>query len=422
MADPYPIRPFGPDEFDATALLDEHAFHGRPMTGKRREAYVQQFEFDRSLAAYDGGTPVGATSIYSLRMSLPGAMAAVAGVTYVAVLPTHRRQGILSSLMRRQLTDLSEGGEAVAALWASEPGIYGRYGYGTASWSTSFRFSRGEGVLGRQAPAAEPGLRLRLADPEASREELGKLFDQVLPTRPGMYARNELWWNRALGTNNETGPDADPVRCLLAEDDSGIRGYAIYTGTQRWDDPMLLPDSVVHVSEMVSADPAATAAIWRDLLSRDLASEFSALLRPVDDPLVLMLSDLRRARRIIADGLWVRVVDVPRALTQRRYSAPVDVVIEVSDEILPRNATRWRLRTQPGSGGQQPGLAATCEVTSAPADLSLDVSALGAAYLGGTRLGDLARAGQVTEHTPGTLALASTALSWDPAPWCPMIF
>jgi predicted acetyltransferase len=422
MADPYPIRPFGPDEFNATYVVDEHAFLGRPMSDKRREAYLRQFEFDRSLAAYDGSTPVGVTSIYSLRMCLPGTMAPVAGVTYVAVLPTYRRQGILSSLMRRQLTDISEGDEAVAALWASEPGIYGRYGYGVASWGTSFKFARGEGVLGRQAPAVEPGLRLRLADPESSRDELGKLFDQVLPTRPGMYARDELWWDRALGTNNETGPDADPVRCLLAEDDNGIRGYAIYTPTQRWDEATLLPDSVLHVSEMVTVDPAATAAIWRDLLSRDLANEFTALLRPVDDPLILMVSDLRRARRTLADGLWIRLVDVPRALAQRRYSAPVDVVIEVSDDILPRNAARWRLRTELESGDQPQGLTASCEATSAAADVSLDIAALGAAYLGGTRLSALALAGQVTEHRPGTLARLSAALSWDPLPWCPMIF
>ncbi|HEY1919897.1 MAG TPA: GNAT family N-acetyltransferase [Streptosporangiaceae bacterium] len=422
MADPYPIRPFGPDEFNATYHVDEHAFLGRPMSDKHREAYLRQFEFDRSLAAFDGSTPVGVTSIYSLRMSLPGTVAPVAGVTYVAVLPTYRRQGILSSLMRRQLTDISEGDEAVAALWASEPGIYGRYGYGVASWGTSFKFAKGEGVLGRQAPAVERGLRLRLADPGSSRDELGKLFDQVLPTRPGMYARDELWWDRVLGTNNESGAGGDPVRCLLAEDDDGIRGYAIYTATQRWDEASMLPDSTLHVNEMVAVDPAATAAIWRDLLSRDLAGEFTALLRPVDDPLALMLSDLRRARRTLADGLWIRLVDVPRALAQRRYSAPVDVVIKVSDEILPRNAARWRLRTEPGPDGEGDGLAATCEATDSAADLSLDIAALGAAYLGGTQLGGLARAGQVTERRPGTLAAASTALSWDPPPWCPMIF
>ena len=454
MADPYPIRPFGPEEFDATHLVDMHAFHGRPMPEKQRAERIEQFEFDRSLAAYDGGTPVGCTGIYSLRMYVPGATVPVAGVTYVAVLPTHRRRGILSSLMHRQLSDLRDRGEAVAALWASETPIYGRYGYGAASWQVSCTFERGDGALGRQAPEPGPGLRLRLAGPETVRAEVGKLYDTVLPTRPGMYARDEHWWNRRLATmdNGLTG-DGDPVHCLLAEDDSGPRGYAVYAATSRWNEGTFLPDGRVSISEVVAIDPAATAAIWRDLLSRDLTGEFETLLRPVDDPLLYLLSDMRRARRRLVDALWVRLVDVPRALAQRRYASQVDVVIEVTDRLLPQNQGRWRLRTEPGPGaggqagrgpggqarrgpdggspggglpgfaaGPAAGLAAECTAASGPADLSVDVSGLGAAYLGGTRLGGLAEAGLITEHRAGALAALSAAMSWDPAPWCPMIF
>ena len=136
---------------------------------------------------------------------------------------------------------------------------------------------------------------------------------------------------------------ASPLRCLLAEDDAGPRGYALYNGHGRWDDgdvPVRLPAG--H-RELAATDPAATAALWADLLSRDLISEVTARLRPEDDPLLHLLADPRRARPAIADGLWARLVDVPGALSLRRYPCPVDVVIEVIDDWCPWNQGRWRL-------------------------------------------------------------------------------
>jgi predicted acetyltransferase len=430
MADPYPIRPADPDEFDAIFAVDQQAFYGRPINETHRAEILRHFEFDRSLVAFDGDVPVGISGIYSLRLCLPGAMAPVAGVTYIAVLPTYRRQGILSSLIRRQFDHIRDRGEAVAALWASESGIYGRYGYGTASWRARFSFRRGEGALGRHAPPAGPGLRLRIAEPESVRAELAKVYEAMLPARPGMFARDELWWNRVLSTAHGGQADGDPLHCLLAEDDSGPRGYAIYSGTARWDGQTFLPDSVLNIRETMATDPAATAALWADLLSRDLTTEYIAGMQPADDPVLHMLADPRRARLQIGDGLWIRLVDVPRSLAQRRYACPVDVVIEVSDPLLAANRGTWRLRTEAtastGDGADSArsgmGLAAACEPDTGPADLALDVNALGAAYLGGTRLGSLAGAGLVTEHRRGALAALSAAMSWDPAPWCPQIF
>ena len=195
MADPYPIRPVGPDEFAAFHEVDKQAFYGRPPSDRFRDELLRRLEFDRTLAAFDGGTPVGIAGVWSIRLCLPGAMAPAAGVTWVAVMPTHRRRGILSSLMRRQLADVRERGEAIAVLWASEAQIYSRYGYGAAAWHANFTFGRGEGVLDRNAPA-DAGLRLRIAVPEEVRAELAKVYDTVLPGRPGMFARDEHWWDR----------------------------------------------------------------------------------------------------------------------------------------------------------------------------------------------------------------------------------
>ena len=415
----YPIRPVAEDELAGFLAVDQHASHGTPLSERAHANLLARLEFDRTLVALDGDTIIGTAGVFSFQMRVPGAMAAVAGVSLVAVLPSHRRQGILSALMRRQLADVSERGEAVAVLFGSESGIYGRYGYGRASWQAAYRLQRGEGTLAPGAPA-DPGLRLRLAEPRSARAELAKVYDLALAERPGLYARTEPWWDRLLTDLHSDGRSSRPIRCLLAEDDSGPRGYAVFTSAERWDEDAGLPEGVLEVSEAIAADPAATAALWGNLLSQDLLSEFYARMRPVDDPLLYLLADPRRVRSVVSDGLWIRLVDVGSALTQRHYACPVDVVIEVADELCPQNAGRWRLAAE--AGAAPAGFRATCERTTVPADVVLPVRALGAAYLGGTRLRAMAKAGLVTEATPGSLAALSTAMSWEPAPWCPMTF
>ena len=417
--DTYPIRLVAEDELAAFLAVDQHASHGTPMSERAHANFLARLEFGRTLAAFDGDTIVGGTGAFSFQMRVPGAMAAVAGVSLVAVLPSHRRQGILSALMRRQLADVSERGEAVAVLFASESGIYGRYGYGRASWQAAYRLQRGEVALAPGAPA-EPGLRLRIAEPPSARAELAQVYDRALAERPGLYARTEPWWDRLLTDLHSEDGSSRQIRCVLAEDDSGPRAYAVFTSTECWDEDAGLPRGVLEVSEALATDPAATAALWDNLLSRDLVSEFHARMRPVDDPLLYLLADPRRVRSVVSDGLWVRLVDVGRALAQRHYASPVDVVIEVADEQCPQNAGRWRLAAE--AGVAPAGFRATCERTTAPADVVLPVWAVGAAYLGGTGLKAMANAGLITEATPGSLAALSTAMSWEPAPWCPMTF
>jgi predicted acetyltransferase len=416
---PYPIRPIEEDELDSFLNVDEHAFNTSPWSDDDRRVGIDRFEFDRTLAAFDDTTPVGVTMCYSFGLSVPGQeVLPAAGVTFVAVLPTHRRRGVLRSLMLRQLADVRDRGEPLAVLWASEAVIYGRYGYGRASWHLAFTLRRGEGRLTGTAASAADGLRLRIAEPEAALPELAKVYDAVLATRPGMFGRNDAWWRVMIYDPAEHRQGAGPLRCLLAEDASGTRGYALYAGTDTWAD--FLPENVLAVRELMATDPAASAALSADLLSRDLTTEFRLPRRPVDDPLLYQLADPRRTRPQLNDNLWVRIVDLPRALAGRRYACPVDVVLEVRDEILPANAGRWRLTTTAEASGG--GLAASCVPASAPADLALDVTELGAAYLGGTRLGALAGNGLVAELRPGAARQLSAALAWDPAPWCPMVF
>jgi predicted acetyltransferase len=424
---PYPIRPVSSEEFDAFHTVDMHAFHGSPLSPEERQLVLSHLEFDRSLAAFDGDTPVGTAGAYTFQLTVPGfAALPAAGVTWVSVLPSHRRRGVLSSLMRRQLADVRDRGEPLAVLWASESVIYPRFGYGRAMWHADFTLYRGEGTLARTAPVAgtapaDGGLRLRLVDPVAAIPELAKVYDAVLPSRPGFIARTESWWQRTVYDPADRRQGTSPLHCVLAEDDGGPRGYALYSAVNHWDSDTSLPDSTLNVREMVATDAEASAALAADLLSRDLTTEFRLRGRPVDDPLLYQLADPRRARPRLKDALWVRIIDVPGALARRRYSAPADVVLEVRDDLLPANAGRWRLTT--GSAAPDgAGLSATCAPSGSVPDVLLDVTQLGAAYLGGTTLSALAGAGLVTEGRPGAVRQLSTALSWDPAPWCPVNF
>jgi len=422
--DPYPIRPVSSDEFDGFHAVDMHAFNSSPLTGENRERDVARIEFDRTLAAFDGPVQVGTAGAYSFQLTVPGSRTLpAAGVTWVAVLPSHRRRGVLTSLMRRQLADIRERGEPVAVLWASEATIYPRYGYGRAMWHADLTLYRGEGALARQVPV-DGGLRLRIAEPAAVRPELAKVYEAVLASRPGFIARNEAWWQSAVFDPVDERQGASPLHCVLAEDDGGPRGYALYSGVNSWDAETALPDGVVTVRELVCADPAASASVSADLLGRDLITEFRLRRRPVDDPLLYQLADPRRARPRLKDALWARIIDLPGALAGRRYSAPVDTVIDVRDNLVPSNAGRWRLTTAEPAAADRNGLEASCvpAAASAPADLALDIAELGAAYLGGTPLGALAGAGLVAEQRAGAVRKLSAAMSWDPAPWCPISF
>jgi predicted acetyltransferase len=417
MTERYPLRPARPDEFEAFTQVPVQAFNDTETVAEVAEQERLVFEFDRSLAALDGQEMVGTAAAYSFQLTVPGGTARAGGVTFVSVRPSHRRRGILSQMMRHQLADIMARGEAIAALFASESGIYGRYGYGGASSQLRLTIRRGEGAL-RLAPGTDPSsVRLRDGQPADLRTELAKVYDAALPHRPGMMARDERWWESILADPVSGRHGMSPLKCVLASDGTGPRGYALYRTKPDWDEDGLPSGSLV-VRELFAADAATTAALWGDLLTRDLIGEVVARQRPVDDPLLDMLADRRRARAQLTDGLWIRLTDVPAALCQRRYACAADLVIEVADELLPANAGRWRFRCPgPADDGR-----ASCERTTAPADLVLPVAVLGAGYLGGTRLGGLAAAGLVTEHTAGALAQLSAAMYADPAPWCPSLF
>jgi predicted acetyltransferase len=355
----------------------------------------------RTLGAFEDGTPIATGGWLDLEMSVPGAAAPVAGVTFVSVSPVHRRRGLLRQLMTRQLADLHAEGRSLAALWASEGAIYQRFGYGLASWQLSVEVRRGAAF---HRPVTTEGL--QLVTPSA--RVLAPVFDAAVASRPGWYSRDEKWWTYRLHDPAHQRNGSSPLRCLL----DGTEGYALFSTTDEWEQTGAA--HTVQVRELVACTPKSEARLWRLLLDLDLTRTTKAGQLPVDTPLLHLLAEPRSAAGRLGDGLYVRLVSLD-GLAGRRYAVAVDVVLDVQDELCPWNAGRWRL------SGDRDG--AVCAPTTDRADLTLHVRDLGAAFLGGTSLAARAAAGCVTEHTRGALDAATTGFGWPGrAAHCPMVF
>jgi predicted acetyltransferase len=371
------------------------------------ERWQQNFELERMHAAFDGHAIVGGAGAFSLRLTVPGGgVLPCAGTTVVGVLPTHRRRGILRSMMRAHLDDARERGEVLAALWASEEAIYGRYGYGLASLSLQFEIDKTHNAF---RPGFEPVGRVRLVEAADAATLMPPVYDAVRSTTPGMYERAQSWWeHRIIGDPPEFRFGGSPKHLAVLEVDGVPQAYAVYRLHVSFGD--LGPETKLRAIEAMGSTPEATASIWRFLLDVDWTKTVSAGLQPVDHPLLLLLARLNLARPTLSDGLWVRLLDVGAALSGRTYAGEGAIVLDVRDEFCPWNAGRWRVE-----GGE-------AARTEADADLGLDVSQLGAVYLGGFTFRELERAGLVDELRAGAVARADDLFRTPGAPWCPEIF
>jgi predicted acetyltransferase len=364
---------------------------------------------ERSVAAFDGGDLVGGAGVYPFEMTLPGLVSApTAGVTWVGVLPTHRRRGVLSTMMRHQLHDVHERGEALAVLLASESIIYGRFGYGMATVQAEYEIAREHTTLVAKAPA--PTGRIVLVDEDAARKALPDVHERVRLQQPGDVRRTDGWWANFFRAGKAGGGTAGPRFYALHEDDAGeVDGYAYYRVSQ-WTPGSVARTAMVQGLGALHLD--AYVALWRYVTDIDLTNRTTTTTRPLDEPLRHLLADPRRLKATdVSDYLWCRVVDVPAALALRRYPVADRVVLDVRDASCPWNEGRFVLDGGPDG--------ATCRATTSDtADIALGVADLGAAYLGGTRLASLARAGRVDELTPGAVRRADLLLSGDVEPYC----
>jgi predicted acetyltransferase len=410
-SEPLELRVIAESEIDQIFQLDEITFSSEPVPPEVQAIERGLLELDRSVGVFDGGTLAGVGLVQTLQMAVPGGLAPLAAVALIGVLPTHRRRGVMSSMIRHQLHSWHESGrEAIAGLTASESPIYGRFGYGLASMETVFTVPRHRAGLRPVPGARDVALRLAPTSDPDCRRTCEEIYARRVGKRAGMLMRTEGWANAYSADPESWRGGKSALRTLLAERDGRAVGYARYRTSSTFDDSGVAAGGV-FVGELHADDIAAYAALTGYLVDIDLTASTTFYRQTLDSPLAHLLTDLRAANVHVRDSLYLRLVDVDRALTARTYSTPIDVVIELTDELCPWNAGRWRLR-----GDEK---TASCERTESAADLALDVRELASVYLGGTTLAGLAQTALVTELHPGAVAQASRAFSTDLEPWLP---
>lgn len=370
------------------------------------------FETDRLLAAYEADNMVGAAGSFTFEMTIPGGTLPTAGLTIVGVLPTHRRKGILSKLMRAHIEDAQTHGEPVSILWASEEVIYQRFGYGMASRHMQVEVDRGHGGF-RNDPG--PSGRQRFLAPDEALKVLPDIYDRVRAVTPGMLARSSKWWEfHRLFDPKSDRDGASRLYTVVWENDHEAEGYALYRVKEKWSHETDLPEGEVWVFEVVAASPDAHRELWRYINGIDLAQKVKGYFLAIDDPLPLISLEPRHLRLRLSDALWLRVVDIKTALEARSYAADASITFELSDAFCPWNEGRWTLDSS--------GSTATVHAAETDADIALDACDLGAAYLGGTTFNELVRAGRAAELTPGATHRVDSMFRTDRQPWHPETF
>ncbi|MGK5731693.1 GNAT family N-acetyltransferase [Streptomyces sp. URMC 124] len=420
------IRPTTDKDLDAFVDTLHRAFGRFPETPAEGGGGVwwAALEMDRNLLAVTAdGRPVGTAGAYSFELTLPGdILAPASGVSFVGVLPSHRRRGVLSAMMRYQLAELRDRGEFLSVLLASEALIYRRFGYGPATYSqqltvarhqAAFALPRARGTVG--APAAGPDTGAGAGSDTGSaagsgtgsvellrRSDCGKILEEVYDryrrTQPGALSRPHPWW--ALGAGQ---PPVSPAPRYVAvhRDTDGVPdGYAVYS----------IESGTLTVDETIATDDAVFTALARFVLGHDLVTRVVFKNLPPGHPLRWQLADFRAGQVTDdTDWLWVRLLDVPRALTARGWFTDGDLVLGVDDPFLGEHG-RYLLTVRDGK--------ADCVPTDREPDLSLDTSDLGSVYLGGTAPSTLVRAGHVRARHPGAVTLADALFRAERGPHC----
>jgi predicted acetyltransferase len=404
------IRTITPDDADLFRSRVSRGFGDDVDTGdEARERFDAIFEYERTFAAFDESDIVGTAAAFSLGVTVPGGSTVpMGGTTVVTVQPTHRRRGLLRSLMAAHLEEVAGRGEPLAGLWASEGGIYGRFGYGPATFrhvveidTRSLQFREGPGGGG-----------LRLVDPEVADPLQREVYERARPERVGMLTRSDAWWSHRLIADPEAwrgGKSAQ--RHLIHEEDGEVTGYARYRQKSKWEN--FVAHGEVEVIEALSLTDQAHRALLGFLCNIDLYPNVEAWNLAVDDPLPFQVTDGRRVSRKLVDALWLRVMDVPAALAARGYEEAGSVLMEVVDPAEPSTSGVYRLTSSEGGG--------TCEPVDELPDVTLDADALGSLYLGGGDAMSLAAAGRIRGDVDAVTRL-HRIMRVARTPWCPDVF
>ncbi|MBT2408350.1 MULTISPECIES: GNAT family N-acetyltransferase [unclassified Streptomyces] len=369
----------------------------------------------RTLGAFDADTGrcVAAFRSFAQELTVPGGAAVPSSaVTNVGVLPTHRRQGLLTRMMTAELTAAKARGDVLSTLIAAEYPIYGRYGYGPAASVSEWEIDVPRTGLDPRWSGPADGGRIDLVDVAEVRRVGPGLHERLRTTRHGMVSRNARWWSLATGAEEISHrPYQEKFYAVYRTPQGEVAGLVAYKADDHWTDAKI-PLNTLQVKELLAATPEAERALWHFLCSIDWVLKVRTGLRAPDDLVAQLLPDPRAAGIVTAaDFLWVRVLDVVRALRARTYAVPGVLVLEVTD---PTGLSGGRYRLDAGTR--------ECAPTGEAADLRLDVAALGALYLGDESAVRLAALGRITQERPGAAELADAVFRTARRPWCPDVF
>ncbi|MFD9765787.1 GNAT family N-acetyltransferase [[Kitasatospora] papulosa] len=371
----------------------------------------------RVQGVFDAGRCVATFRSFAQELTVVGgAKVRADAVTAVTVTPTHRRRGLLSRMMATDLAAAKERGDVVASLIAAEYPIYGRYGFGPAAWATEWEIDVPRAGLDPRArvPSEADGGRIELVDGADVRKLGPELHTRLAARQHGVVSRDERWWQRSTGVDlpaYETW--TEPFYAVYRSADGETDGLIAYRADDRWGDGKQ-PLNKATVVGMTAVTPAAERALWQFVCSIDWITTVRTGYRAPDDLVPLLLPDPRAARVVTyADWLWLRVLDVPRALEARTYATGAALVLDVRD---PAGLAGGRFLLEVSPSG------ASCVPTTRDADLSLDVGELGTLYLGDESALRLAALGWIEEHRAGAAAEADTVFRAPRRAWCPDVF
>jgi len=366
-------------------------------------------DLERTLGAFDASTIVGTYRSFATKLTVPGGARVDAdAVSAVSVRPTHRRQGLLTGMIERDLRACAARGEIVSILIAAEWPIYGRFGYGPATWQAKWTLRPKAATFTRDLVG-----RVEVVSASAARDLVPGIYERYAAAQPGEIDRPGHRWDGELGIVDAPGRPGWKGQVVIHRDDAGVPdGYARFHGEESWVD--MLPEYRMLVDELHGVGEAADVDLWRHLAQMDLTASIAAEVRREREPMQWALADARLAQVSgRADFLWLRVLDVERALEARRYERDGSIVLEVLDRLAGSDGPaggRYRLAVQGGEG--------SCTRTDEPPDVTLEARLLGAAYLGGTRLREAAIGGGATEHRAGALREADLLFATAAQPWC----
>lgn len=364
-------------------------------------------EFSELHGAAVANEIVGGAVSYDLDLTIPGGKLPARGLAMVGVQATHTRRGLMRMLVDEHFRAAKASGVGVSILWASEGVIYRRFGYGIATSTVEINLDRSRRDFA--APLDLEGTFASLSAEEAL-DTLPEIWDTARLQTPGFLSRSREWWSeRRLSDGGVRGDSAAPLRRLLLTVDDHPAAYALVRQHPRWSEHFL-PTGELRVEELVAVSEPAEAAMWQFVFALDLVENVRAVVAP-DTQLLFRLADSRRLRMTTRDGLWLRVIDVQRAL-ERPYASEIRVTFALEDVQCPWNSGVWAIDGSKGS----------VEQTTSRAELTISPPALASVYLGGFRFGQLRAGGLVVEHVPGAIARADALFSSARAPWCPEIF